>query len=117
MMMRRTVGRVSVLEKGEHVDRERSPFEAALIRYRRARSWLGRKPEDINIAVAKIDKALDELMAVPSPSLGAFGEKIRILEAEYGLFAQPRHLKALYVDVAALVALYACTFLQVVPGG
>lgn len=55
--------------------------------------------------IGKVDRALDRLLAVPSPSLNAFFQKIKILQAEYGLYAQPRHLAAIYVDVLLLASL------------
>jgi hypothetical protein len=97
----------------------RLPFLAAVDRYRRAKLKLGRqtKERSFDRALGYVDRALDNLMDVPSPSLGAFGEKVRILEVEYGLQAQPRHIGALYADVAVLAAIYAGTIFQVWPTG
>lgn len=88
----------------------RASFQAALIRYRRARAGVkaGQSERQRDRAIAKLDEALDFLISSPSPSLGAFGAKIQILEAEYGIEAQPRHWKAVYVDVlVALVPIIA----------
>lgn len=93
--------------------RAKLPFLTALDRYQRAKA--GIKLCMLDQSVANIDFALDELMAEPSPSLGAFGEKMRILEKEYGLNAQPRHIGAIYADVALLVAV-AGTIAQAWPG-
>lgn len=41
-------------------------------------------------------------LATPSPSHKALGEKLRVLEQEYGINAQPRHLAALYADARAI---------------
>lgn len=99
------------------MDKNRATFEASIRRYRRARARLAAKAGERHreTAVESVDQALDELMDVPSPSLGAFGEKVRILESEYGLDAQPRHIRAIYLDVAILVALCADALHQTLP--
>jgi hypothetical protein len=75
-------------------------FKAAMIRYRRARAGVRSGPaeRELDRIVGEIDDALDELLAIPSPSLLAFGQKIEILEVEYGVNIQPRHAGALYAD-------------------
>lgn len=86
---------------------KRPPIKAALILYRRAKSLIerGASEAERDRELARLDLALDRLLAEPSPSFGAFADKIRILELEYGLNAQPRHLAAIYCDVALLAAL------------
>lgn len=81
-------------------------FDAALNRFRRARSRLGSGAGErtADRLVRTIDDALDALLSVPSPSPRAFGTKLRILEAEYGLHVQQRHVAALYRDAPVLEA-------------
>jgi hypothetical protein len=97
----------------------RPPFQVAIEGFRKAKSRIQRAKGEAatNKAVEGADHALDDLLAVPSPSLGAFGAKIGILEQEYGLNAQPRHIAAIYADVAVMAALYAGTIYQAFPGG
>lgn len=64
-------------------------FDIALKRYRQAKLT---GPLDL------IDDELDLLLAVPSPSVPAFGQKLRILEEEYRIDVQPRHMASLYRD-------------------
>lgn len=94
--------------------KNRAPFQAALNRYHRARSRIKANTAEraSDQVIRNVDQALDVLMTVPSPSLGAFGEKIRILEAEYGPEAQPRHVRAIYADVAIVLALSADALLR-----
>jgi hypothetical protein len=73
-------------------DREEA-FDVALKNYLLAKSGQ---------SIDQVDDALDALMAVPSPSIGAFGEKIGILECEYGDQAQPRHIRAIYRDIGRM---------------
>lgn len=70
-------------------------FGEALSRYRDAKA----RDEQGERTIEAIDEALDSLMATPSPSVAAFSEKMRVLEAEYGLDAQSRHVGAIYADV------------------
>lgn len=90
---------------------ERPPFMAALNSYRRAKSKTGRisNERETEKAIERLDLALDRLIAEPSPDLAAFGEKVRILDLEYGSNAQPRHLAAIYADV--LISLAPAFFL------
>jgi hypothetical protein len=92
-------------------------FKDALDQYHRSRSELDSKSEEqaIDRAQRRVDRALDDLLLTPSYSIGAFGEKMKILKAEYGLEAQPRHMAAIYADTAILVALYADLVVQSMP--
>lgn len=85
---------------------ERPPFEAALMGYVRARAWLAIESDEIDRALVleRLDRALDKLIATPSGSIMDFGRKMQILEREYGLNAQPRHLAGLYADVLIALA-------------
>lgn len=80
-------------------------FHSALVEYEKARlAGDSQIDEARDIAVASIDTALEAFLAAPSPSPKAFGEKMLLLESEYGLEWQPRHIASLMADVAALGA-------------
>lgn len=81
-------------------------FQSALEQYLGSRSALN--PEAGEAAFDQADEISDEalnaLLAIPIHSPAEFAEKMRILELEYGLDAQPRHIAAIYADARILAA-------------
>jgi hypothetical protein len=78
-------------------------FHRVLVDYEKARMAAdSRIDEARDSAIADVDAALEALLATPSPSPNALAEKLRVLEQEYGIDAQPRHLAALYADARAI---------------
>jgi hypothetical protein len=73
---------------------------ARSLKAHRARAIAAISEEERDIAIADVDRALDSLLRAPSPHPGAFGEKLRLLEEEYGHEWQPRHVRALLADLA-----------------
>lgn len=81
----------------------RRVFDGALRNYQRARRAAEMRIDKAHdMAIGNVDAALDAFMATPSPTPRAFGEKLKILEAEYGSDAQPRHIAAIYADARSL---------------
>ena len=96
---------------------DQSSFSSALSQYqitkKRAKALTNEAARDR--AIIKLDLALDDLLVARSPDIEAFGGKLRILEDEYGLEPQPRHMGAIYADVASLAVIYAGLLLSALP--
>lgn len=61
-----------------------------------------RSEADRDAGIAAVDSALDEFLAAPSASSDDLLFKLRALSSEYGTDWQPRHIRALIADEAAL---------------
>lgn len=75
-------------------------FHQAQVGYAKARLAADNQIDEAReSAIEAVDRSLDAFLAAPSRSIGAFADKLRALEAEYGCEWQPRHVKALIADL------------------